>query len=212
LPELKDRMAVSHETDSVCRALANLAEEYEVKCVVQVGAEDGFEAWYIHNQIGCRAVAIDPDPKVTSCSESIELYRCAIGAETRPVDFWCHEQMGLSSTLKRNDSMEQHLMVEQYTLDDFCTMQGVVPDMLIIDTEGTALDVLRGATETLKGVRVIYAEVQIKEFRPGVSLLGDVDACLMAHGFVIRHGPPSYDAGVQGNFTWVRDDPQPNAA
>jgi FkbM family methyltransferase len=187
----------------VCDALVGLAKEYSVKCVVQIGAEDGYECNFIREQTECVAVAIDGDPKTSPCSALIRFCRGIIGGDNRMADFYINEQLGLSGKIGRG-SREQHIAVEQLTLDSFCESHGLAPDMLIIDTEGTALDVLSGGANVLKGVRVIYAEVQTREIRPGVSLLPSVDAFLVGHGFECRPGLPGYMADGQGNFTWVK--------
>jgi FkbM family methyltransferase len=204
LRELKDRLTVSHEEEHVVRALIGLAEEYEITCVMQVGAEDGYEADKIRSATGARAVCIDGDPKVTSCSTNVAFYRCLVGDEDKMVDFWVNEQSGLSSKIERKDQCEQHVVLEQYRIDSLCKTHDIKPDMLIIDTEGTTLEVLRGAGEILDRIKIIYAEVQTREIRPGVSLFPEVDAFLVERGFKRREGNPEYMAGGQGNFTWVR--------
>jgi len=195
---------MSRESDEIIAALVDLCKEIGVRCLVQIGAEDGWEAYCVHEAIGCRAVCIEGDPKCCRCSPRLEYHRCLIGATDCVTDFYVHEQMGLSSTIPRNDGLEQHVAMEQYRLDTFCELSGITPDALVIDTEGTTMDVLEGASGVLAGVRLIYAEVQTREIRPGVSLLPEVDAFLAERGFVRREGLPAYDAGGQGNFCWVR--------
>jgi FkbM family methyltransferase len=195
---------MSRESNEVATALAALCKSLDIKCVVQIGAEDGFEAEEIRKETGCRAVAIDGDPKCCKCSTAIEYFRCLIGDKDEIVNFYVYETMGLSSTLPRNDGQEQHIAVEMYRLDTFCAMHGITPDALIIDTEGTTMNVLKGAEGVLGVVRMIYAECQHQDIRPGVSLVGDVDAFLKEHGFVMRDEWPSYSVGSQGKFIWVR--------
>ena len=195
---------MSREREDVVAALVDLCKEVGVKCLIQIGAEDGWEAFCVQETTGCRAVCIEGDPKCCKCSMRLEYHRCLIGATDCVTDFYVHEQMGLSSTIPRNDNLEQHIAVEQYRLDTFCELSGVAPDALIIDTEGSAMGVLEGAVGTLAGVRLIYAEVQTKEIRPGVSLLPVVDAFLVERGFVRRGGLPAYEVEGQGNFVWVR--------
>lgn len=195
---------MSRERDSVVSTLAALCKEMDIKCLVQVGAEDGYEADYVQKATGCRAVCIDADPKCCRCSTGIEYHRCMIGATDEVKDFYVHEISGLSSALTRNDGNEMHIAVEQYRLDTFCATLGINPDALIIDTEGTTMAVLEGAGDVLDKVRLIYAEVQLSLIRPGVSLFPEVNEFLLAHGFVRRDGWPAYDAVTQGNVTWVR--------
>lgn len=195
---------VSREQDHIVSALVALCKEKAITCVVQVGAEDGYEADAIRNATGARAVCIEADPKCCRCSTGLEYHRVLIGAEDCIHNFFVHETMGLSSTLTRADGQEQHIAMEQYRLDTFCTLHGIEPDALIIDTEGTTLDVLEGAEGILGKMRLIYAECQDMVIRPGVRTVAEVETFLAARGFVEHNDLPSYSAGSQGNYTWVK--------
>jgi len=197
---------MTREHDDVVESLAGVCERLGVACVVQVGAEDGYEADCLSVMIGCRAVAIDADPSCNPVSKLLEYHRYIIGATDCKTNFYPNFTHGLSSTLSRKDKSEYLLENEQqYRLDTFCTMNDIKPDCLIIDTEGTTLDVLEGCGDLLDNVKVIYAECQSHNLRPGVRPVTQVDEFLSARGFTQHLGPPSYSAGqVQGNYTWVR--------
>ena len=177
----------------------------KITCLVQVGAEDGYEANAIREAVyGCRAVAIEPDPKCKPVSPKLEFHEALIGATNSVVEFYLNSVPGLSSQIPRYDGVEIRLTMPQQRLDTFCPKYGIVPDALIVDTEGTTLDVLEGCGSLIDGVRLIYAEVQAQEIRPGMRLLPEVEAFLAQRGFVWREGPPAYSVGAQGNYTWVR--------
>lgn len=197
---------MTHEEPHVIAALIALCKEMRITCVVQIGAEDGFEAAEIARATGCRAVALEADDRcIGNAADGVEFHVALIGAEdTAASTFYRNTTSGLSSMLKRDGSGQEAIVLPQRRLDTFCAAFDLRPDALIIDTEGTTLDVLKGSTGLIDGVRLIYAEVQVEEIRPGVSLLGDVEAFLGERGFVRREGPPAYSAGRQGNFTWVR--------
>jgi hypothetical protein len=127
-----------------------------------------------------------------------------IGAADSMTNFYVHAAQGLSSPIAREDGMEEKHELFQRRLDTFCAERGIVPDALLIDTEGTTLDVLEGAGSLINGVRLVYAECQTSMIRPGMRLLPEVDTLLTNRGFVRRVGPPEYDAGGQGNYCWVR--------
>lgn len=196
---------MSHEEDNVVGDLVSLCRSMDIQCVVQVGAWDGWEADKIRLETGARAIAIDADPRAVTCSDHISHYKALIGEhDADEVVFHQNNAPGLSGKVGRGEA-EKAIKMRQWSLDTFCTFHDARPDALIIDTEGTTLDVLRGANRLLTGVRLIYAECQTSEIRPGiVGLLSDVDAFLVERGFVRRPGPPAYDAGGQGNYCWVR--------
>ena len=196
---------MAREEEHVVAALVSLCKELGVTCVAQIGAEDGYEANEIRKATGARAIAIDGDPKCKPCAPEIEWYERLIGATDSYVTFYVHKTGGLSSLFMRGDSAEEARQLGQERLDTFIAARGLPkPDALIIDTEGSTLDVLEGCSSLLDGVRVIYAEVQSVEIRPGMRLLPEVEAFLAARGFTLRPGLPAYDGGAQGNYTWTK--------
>lgn len=196
---------MSREEDDVVTALSNLCGSMELRCVVQVGAEDGYEVHQaaIRNP-GMRAIAIEAEPKRVPCNEALEFHHAVIGATDCQTVFYRHSTPGLSGHFAREDGCETKVEVEQRRLDHFCAEHGIVPDGLIIDTEGTTLEVLEGCGALLDGVRMVYAEVQTTEIRPGIRLLPEVHEFLVSRGFVERGGPPSYGGPPQCNRTWVK--------
>lgn len=199
---------MAHEFPDVITALTNLCRQYRVRCIVQVGAEDGWEAAEVARRLGdCRAVAIDADPgSGPHVSGGMEWHQMLIGATDSPQQpFYVHKERGLSSQLMRSDGKEERVLMPQRRLDTFCREQDhLAPDCLIIDTEGTTLDVLEGAGDLLSGVRVIYAEVSHDTSRGNRAMADAVDGHLVARGFARREDAPSYCAGSQSNWTWVR--------
>ena len=195
---------MSREEDRVIGSLVLLCKQLGVTCVVQVGAENGYEADAIKQATGCRAVAIDPDPRCAPCSSAIEFHEALIGATNSVVEFYLHPAPGLSGQLQRGSGGEIEVTMPQYKLSRFCRKYGITPDALIIDTEGTTLDVLEGADPLLGGVKLVYAECQTDMLKPGMRHVDDVDAFLTARGFTAHYGLPSYDCGTQGNYTWVK--------
>ena len=198
----------THEEEHIVGSLIALCKELRIQCVVQVGAEDGFEAGEIARATGCRAVAVEADDRcIVHKVDGVEFHNVLIGAtDSAAIPFYRNTQMGLSGTLSRSDGGQEVFDLPMRRLDTFCQSLDIIPDALIIDTEGTCLDVLNGATGVLGGVKLIYAEVQTEKIRPGVSMKVDVDAWLKERGFVERHGLPSYGACGQGNFTYVRSE------
>jgi FkbM family methyltransferase len=193
------------EEQHVVDALVSLCREIGPECLIQIGAEDGYEAMRIREATGCRVIAIDGDMRSRPASPYFEFHHLVIGKTDCFASFYVHATSGLSSTLARGDSNETRIQREEWRLDTFCEMHGGIrPDALIIDTEGTTMEVLEGCGALIDGVKLVYAECQNEMIRPGVSLFADVDRFLVEHGMTLREGLPSYDAGCQSNYTWVR--------
>lgn len=195
---------MSCEELSTVNALIDLCTQLKVTCVVQVGAEDGYEAYKLKQATGCRAIAIDPDPSCAPISTKIEYHEVLIGSKDKVSNFYWNRIPGLSSPIRRGDAREIKLNLPQSRLDTFCTRFSIEPDALIIDTEGTTLDVLEGCGDLLDNVKLIYAECQTVVLRPGMRLVSEVDAFLTARGFVQHAGLPAYSVEGQGNYTWIR--------
>jgi len=194
-----------HEAGDVVDALSDLCAKMKVKTLVHVGAGDGYEAFTVAERTDCRAIAIDGDTRMQPFSPKLEFHHILIGATDCEMPFYVNPKECLSSPLPRGTKNEKSIGVQQQRLDTFCARRGnLMPDGLIIDTEGTSLDVLEGCGDLLDNMKIIYAEVQTNIDRPGMRLVREVDSLLVGRGMEGHGGPPSYNVGSQGNMTWVR--------
>jgi len=81
---------------------------------------------------------------------------------------------------------EREVFVPSTTLDAFCREHGVESvDAMKLDTQGSELDILRGATQALSGCSLIDVEVEFNPLYEKQPLFGEVDAFLRARGFVL---------------------------
>lgn len=189
---------MSREHDDICAALSALCKKAGVKTLVQVGAEDGYEAWYVQDDIGCRAIAIEADYKCEPCSPAIEWHRLMIGRSDKRAEFNVCAIAGLSSAVPRNHGYETRLVHrQQMRLDTFCKLYRIEPEAIIVDTEGTVIDVLVGAGDILNTLKLAYLEV-------ATDNSGDVDAIMSKAGMRRHMSTPTYESGDQANVTWVR--------
>lgn len=180
-----------------------MCKQREVKCLVQVGAGDGYEADAIREATGCRAICIDADPKSAPASKSIEWHYTMIGATDCTTSFYVNANLGLSTPITRGGG-EEELKLYQRRLDTFCKYHDIRPDALIVDTEGGDLAVIEGCGDLLDGVKLIYTEQQTHTLRPGMRLLKETEEFLSARGFTRHNELPTYDAGGQGNYTFTK--------
>jgi hypothetical protein len=170
-----------------------------------VGCESAYEADEIRKATGCRAIGIDADPKVEAESPHVEFHRALIGAtDCVGMTFYTNVASGLSSPYFRpGESGQQAKHYPQWRLDTFCREYEISPDALIVDAEGAGLDVLEGCGALLDSLKVAYVEVN-HTLRPGTRPAEMCDALMAAHGMTRHEGLPSYCAGDQSNWTWVR--------
>jgi FkbM family methyltransferase len=86
-------------------------------------------------------------------------------------DLWCQPRGQTHLTTRRLDDLREEL--------------GAV-DYLKLDVQGSELPILENATKTLENVLVIHTEVPFLPLYLGQPLFGDIDAFLVAHGFMLH--------------------------
>jgi FkbM family methyltransferase len=173
--------------------------------VVDVGCRWGFaDRWLLFGD-GARVIGFDPD--VEECRRleeryddrpSVDLVAQALGVEPGLGTLYVTKEPAASSlyppaatAVEHHPALaEEHLdhteTVELTTLDRWAAENGVEGvDLIKLDTQGSELDILRGAPRTLSSVRAIECEVQFNELYDGVPLFADVDRYLRTHGFVL---------------------------
>jgi FkbM family methyltransferase len=187
----------------VASLLATLLDDPIV--IVDVGCRWGFaDTW---DQLGdrCRAVGFEPDED--ECERlrnhyhdrpSVEIVPRALGSKPGPATLYITREPACSSLYQPSDDVvdrhprlePQRLVtrqqVELITLDNWCEQQGVDRvDFIKLDTQGSELDVLRGASRTLEWAIAVQTEVEFNRLYEGQPLFGDVDRFLRDHGFVL---------------------------
>ena len=97
---------MAHEEIHIINALIDLCKEYDVKCLIQVGAEDAWESYNIGQAMPlCRIIAIEADPGCNPIFPNINYHRELIGDNNEFVQFHCCGS-GLSSKIKRGEGAE----------------------------------------------------------------------------------------------------------
>jgi FkbM family methyltransferase len=190
-------------TGEVLGMLARLLDDPIV--VVDVGCRWGFaDVWA---DFGDRCIAIGFDPDVEECARLEQRYEGRAEVRVVPVGLGAHdgeatlyvteERAGTSLYPSAPDAFERHptvaagrveytTTVEVQRLDDWTAAEDIGPvDVIKLDTQGSELDVLQGASRVLEGVRAIEVEVEFNPLYDGQPLFGDVDRFLREHGFVL---------------------------
>ena len=94
-----------------------------------------------------------------------------------------------SETYREMLRVDKTLVVGMWPLDEVIEKDGLPwPDVLSLDTQGSELDVLKGASKALETVEVIVCEVEYVPMYFSQPLVGEVTAWLKVAGFKCR-GP-----------------------
>jgi FkbM family methyltransferase len=173
----------------------------DVRGVIHVGAHHGQEYWeYIQSFGNISTHWFEPLPSAFEIlsqrlqkQPNCHLYHCALGASNDEVNIW--EDSGndgqSSSLMKPKEHLSQwsHITfdttrnVQMRTLDSFVITGS---NVLVMDAQGYELEVLKGATETLKMVDHVFCEINSIEMYEGCPTPDEIDAFLVSNGFVMR--------------------------
>jgi FkbM family methyltransferase len=180
---------------------------HEPLLVIDVGCRWGFADMWETLGDRCVAVGFEPDPE--ECERllhhygnrsSVRIVPHALGARPGPATLHVTLEPACSSlyppiddVIDRYPRLESQRLVqteqiELITLDAWCAENrpGDV-DLIKLDTQGSELDVLRGAERVLESVAVVQTEVEFNPLYAGQPLFGDVDRFLRERGFVLWH-------------------------
>ena len=79
----------------------------------------------------------------------------------------------------------QRLKVQSITLDDYISRKGIrSPDAIKIDTQGSELDILRGAKKCLKTCKLLMMEQPILPYNQGAPSFDQYMAMALSNGFI----------------------------
>ncbi len=89
----------------------------------------------------------------------------------------------------RNFAVEKTTKVKTTTLDSFFQSHPTIPrpDMIKLDTQGTELEILKGAVECLRSSLLIEVEVEFLPMYQGQALFEDVLVFMRKKGFELLH-------------------------
>lgn len=178
-----------------------LRSEYGIipEGVIHVGAHEGQEyqeylSAGIENMMFFEPVEVNFMRLVHNVpiSGKVQAFNMALGNMTGEIDMFIEkENKGMSCSI-----LEPKLHLEQYNWITFKDKERVKIDsldnisfkrsdfnILNIDVQGYELEVLKGATETLKSIDAIFIEVNKVEMYKGCALIADIDLFLSVHCF-----------------------------
>lgn len=164
----------------------------KVRGVIHIGANVGQEH-RMYEENGWNAIYFEPIPacfEVLKSRVGDQAVNYALGNFNGTTIMHVSSNNGVSSSL-----LEPKLHLEQYPTITFNQQIPVqvrrLDDLEIkgdynfisVDTEGYELEVFKGATETLKHIDFILAEVNRAELYKGCPMVQDIDEYLLSFGF-----------------------------
>jgi FkbM family methyltransferase len=189
--------------------------------IIHIGANSGGEAstYDIHD---LRVAWVEPIPEVfqelcanISAFPKQRAYRYLIGEKDEPgAVLHVSSNNGLSSSILPlakhreawpNVSYIRDIIMPSTSLPTFIGKEGLdlsEYEALIMDTQGSELTILRGATEILRQFRFIHVEVADFEAYAGCCLLSEMDDFMSNHGFrQVRRDRQTYQVATHaGNY------------
>jgi FkbM family methyltransferase len=93
------------------------------------------------------------------------------------------------------------------TLDRWCAENDIEldrVDVIKLDVQGAELSALKGATQLLRAVKLVYLEVSFVPIYKGCPLFADIEAFMVEHAFVRRSIYPSDQPQNWGDAVYVR--------
>lgn len=176
--------------------------------LVDVGARDGIDSRWKPFHQHLDVIAFEPDPfecerlNRSNWPYPIKFMPLALGAtDGEKVTLNICKNPGCSSLLRPNLALcrdfpygQQMEVVGQHhmtlsRLDSVCSVQ---PDVIKVDTQGTELDILRGAGALLDHTMAVELEVEFAPQYEGQPLFGDIDSYMRQRGFMLRGLRRSY--------------------
>jgi FkbM family methyltransferase len=159
---------------------------------VDIGARGGITQKWRLQKDRLEVHAFEPnkdeweDLKTQIWWEGVTLYPHALWSEPTTLTLNITENPGLVSVyeplpLSPRMKVLRQDVVEARTLDSF----NIQPDFIKIDTQGAELDILKGATESLKGCTCVEVEVEFEEGYVDQPLFNDVNTFLLDQGFYL---------------------------
>lgn len=182
-----------------------------IHSIIDVGAAHGYESINLARtfpKATLHSFEADPENYVQALENisdqvdvkyrQINLMNMAVNDKDGPLTFYALDRQasighneGMSSKYKLSDpavfphelSIQKEITIPGVTLDTWCKIHGLKPNLLWMDAQGAELDILKGAEEALKTISVIMTEAAIKPYYEGQTLKVDIDAYLKSQGF-----------------------------
>lgn len=171
--------------------------------IFDIGAFDGRTAVKYHKYFPQAVIhSFEPFPasfeklKANKVNEKHFIQQLALSSENGSANLYVNKLKASNSLLQVDEyatsvnasmSVEGIVTVEQQTLDDYCSKNGITSiDILKADVQGAELKVLQGAKELLqnKAIHLLYLEVEFSQLYKGQPVFDEISSFLRSYGYV----------------------------
>lgn len=189
----------------------NQIEKKEVKSILEIGSRDALDAIELSQIFQCHVFAFECNPaaldlcrKHINNNPNITLIPMAVWNKSAKIPFYHVPQgnIGASSCFTFNpqapnyprilkDGLTQEkIEVDAIRLDDFLKQNNFDSiDLLCMDVQGAAYEVLESLGIYLQKVKYIIVELEYKPIYTNEVLYKDVNSFLIKHGFIRKTRP-----------------------
>lgn len=191
------------------RAFYSYFRQYPIK-LVDVGASSGFQDNWKGAEKFLQVIAFEPDERefenlVKNSSSNIRYLNTVLQKERTTCDFYMTRKQQVSSLFPPNRTLLNKFpeserfdiletkMLESDSLDSQLEKEGIADiDFIKLDTQGSELFILQGATKTLRDVFGLEIEVEFSEIYENQPLFSDIDMYVRRIGFQLLDLKPYY--------------------
>lgn len=167
--------------------------EYDISVVYDIGANDG--RWWkqyrpLFNNCECIQFEANPNMQPSIPGRGAAYYSAVLSDEdAKTVKFYTggNSPTGHSYYKELTPAYKNsgYIELQTITLDSMVRCHNLkTPDFMKMDTQGSEVDILRGAEETLKDCLGIICEVPVMYYNEGAPNFGEYVAEMLRHGFV----------------------------
>lgn len=170
---------------SMWGSLRNLAKWFSPGGIIDIGANVGAWAAEASQIFDCPIHMIEAQPSLEGAlrATGFPYTMCLLGPESRAATSFYIAGTGSSVMPEVTGFSEEQIRLPMCRLDDLnLKLEG--PLLIKLDVQGYELEVLAGATETLKKTEVILSEVSLLEYNAGQPLMHEVIAFMAQRDFL----------------------------
>lgn len=201
-----------------------LEKNNDIKTVLEIGSRDCLDALKLSHKFKCHVFAFECNPimldtcrKNIASNPNVTLIEKAVWDKTETISFFpmieegtVYYNPGASSCFKINPTghlkgyAQKEIEVQATRLDDWLSSMDIESiDLICMDAQGAAYNVLKGLGDKLKNVKYIITEIEHKEIYEGEVLSGPLDDFLEENGFRMCLGKLNR---FFGDYIYIRKD------
>jgi FkbM family methyltransferase len=201
-------------------SFTNIKQKYDMNIdgIIHIGGHFGEEIpEYVANNI-CNVIVFEPlsnnfdvlEKNIGGLDADIKRYQVALGSEEKEVEMYISSNDSLSSSLLKpkkhliqygDITFEKRENVQVKTLDSY-SFFGY--NFINMDVQGYELEVLKGATKTLKNVDYVYCEVNRDEVYENNAYIEEIDEFLFKYN--MGRVEVDWQGGTWGDALYIKKD------